>query len=229
MNDFSGDVTGCLSQIRAGDADARSRLLQLVLTQLRRMAERMMRAERFNHTLQPTALVNELYLDLLTRDRMDIRDRAHFFALAAQAMRRILVDYARARYRQKRGGEQQRVELESVVLDTRRDIQQMLELDQALDRLEKRDPRQCQIVELRFFAGLAEAEIAELLGISSRTVKRDWAMAKAWLYGELRKNPWQDDEEEPPAAIAVKAPSADKPRTPRSGARVQIPSPTDPS
>jgi RNA polymerase sigma-70 factor, ECF subfamily len=193
MNDFSGDVTLYLSQIRAGDAEAKKRLMLAVQAELRRMAERMMRAERRNHTLQPTALVNELYLQLLTRDRMDIRDRGHFFALAAQAMRRILVDHARAKGSMKRGGQQQRVDIEVVALVTDENIQQIVELDQALERLERLDARQCRVVELRFFAGLEEEEIARLLQVSARTVKRDWAMAKSWLYGELRSKPTENN------------------------------------
>jgi RNA polymerase sigma-70 factor, ECF subfamily len=186
VTDFSGDVTECLSRIRGGDASARDRLLLLVTAQLRRIAERIMRSERSDHTLQPTALVNELYVQLLTRDRLDVRDRGHFFALAAQGMRRILVDHARSRRSQKRGGQQYRVDIETIAVVTNENIQVMVELDEALTRLEKLDARQCRVVELRFFAGLEETEVAQLLGISGRTVKRDWAMAKAWLYGELQ-------------------------------------------
>lgn len=185
-DDLSGDVTRYLSEIRAGSREAKSQLLRMVMAELRRMAERMMRAERLNHTLQPTALVNELYLHLLTGNRMDVQDRSHFFALAAMAMRRILVDHARAKRSQKRGGQQLRVEIEGLALAAPGNFSQMLDLDQALDRLAKIDARQCRIVELRYFAGLDEDEIALQLGVSNRTVKRDWAMAKAWLYGELR-------------------------------------------
>jgi RNA polymerase sigma-70 factor, ECF subfamily len=196
VDNFSGDVTECLSRIRAGDSGAKGRLLELVTAQLRRIAERVMRSERSDHTLQPTALVNELYLQLLTRDRLDVRDRAHFFALAVQGMRRILVDHARSRRSKKRGGEQVRVDIEDIPLATSENIQRIVELDEALTRLEKLDARQCRVVELRFFAGLEETEVARLLGISNRTVKRDWAMAKAWLYGELQ--PFKNREERPP-------------------------------
>ena len=147
-----------------------------------------------NHTLQPTALVNELYVHLLAGNQTDVRDRGHFFALAAQAMRRVLVDHARGKQSQKRGGQEQRVDIEGVVLVTYGNIQQMVELDQALDRLEKLDARQCRVVELRFFAGMDEGQIARTLGISGRTVKRDWAMARAWLYGELQSKKLQDTE-----------------------------------
>jgi len=189
----SGEVSLYLSQMRAGDRDARTQLLQLMLAELRGMAERIMRSERVNHTLQPTALVNELYVHLLTGAQMDVRDRGHFFALAAQAMRRILVDHARGRRSQKRGGQQQRVDIEGIALVTPGNLQQMLELDQALERLEQMNARQCRIVELRFFAGLDEEEIARLLAISDRTVRRDWAMAKAWLYGELQTSATSGD------------------------------------
>jgi RNA polymerase sigma-70 factor (ECF subfamily) len=145
-----------------------------------------MRSERSDHTLQPTALVNELYLQLMTRERLDVRDRGHFFALAVQGMRRILVDHARSRRSKKRGGEQHRVEIEGLPLVTNENVQMIVELDEALTRLEKLDARQCRVVELRFFAGLEETEVARLLGVSDRTVKRDWALAKAWLFGELR-------------------------------------------
>ena len=186
MSEFSGDVSRYLSRIRAGDSAAKTELLEVVLARLRQIAAQMMRSERADHTLQPTALVNELYLELLTRDQMDIKDRGHFFALAVQAMRRILVDHARAKRAHKRGGQQQRLDIECVPLVNVENVQLMVELDEALNRLEKLDPRQCRVVELRFFAGLDEAEVAHLLGVSDRTVKRDWAMAKAWLYGELR-------------------------------------------
>jgi RNA polymerase sigma-70 factor (ECF subfamily) len=197
VDDFSGDVTECLSRIRAGDSSAKARLLELVTAQLRRIAERIMRSERSDHTLQPTALVNELYLQLLTRDRLDVRDRGHFFVLAVQGMRRILVDHARSRRSKKRGGERHRVDIEMVPLVTNENIQMIVELDEALTRLEKLDARQCRVVELRFFAGLDETEVAQLLGISDRTVKRDWAMAKAWLYGELQ--PFRNNTEGPRA------------------------------
>jgi len=186
VSEFSGDVSRYLSRIRAGDSAAKTELLEVVLARLRQIAAQMMRSERADHTLQPTALVNELYLELLTRDQMDIKDRGHFFALAVQAMRRILVDHARAKRAHKRGGQQQRLDIECVPLVNVENVQLMVELDEALNRLEKLDPRQCRVVELRFFAGLDEAEVAHLLGVSDRTVKRDWAMAKAWLYGELR-------------------------------------------
>ena len=183
----AGEVTELLFAIRAGDPRAGARLLDLVMVELRRMAARIMTREREGHTLRPTALVNELYLHLLSTNPPEIRDRAHFFALSAQAMRRILVDYARASKSQKRGGSWQRVDIDLISPAAVSSAQEVLELDQALEQLKKRDERQCLVVELRYFAGLGEEEIAEMLDISTRTVKRDWAMAKAWLHGELVK------------------------------------------
>jgi RNA polymerase sigma factor (TIGR02999 family) len=180
-----GEVTQLLAAIRAGDEAAQGRLLELVLAELKRIARRLMSGERAGHTLQPTALVNELYVQLLAERLATINDRSHLFAAAAQAMRRILVDHARAVRSQKRGGERQRVELEFAPLFSEENLDEMLEMDRALARLEKLDSRQCRIVELRFFVGLSEEEIAETLGISVRTVKRDWRVAKAWLHAEL--------------------------------------------
>jgi RNA polymerase sigma factor (TIGR02999 family) len=182
---MQGDVTKLLEAIRAGDATAEGRLLELVLVELKRIARRLMSAERAGHTLQPTALVNELWVQLLAERLASIQDRGHLFAVAAQAMRRILVDYARAVKSQKRGGERQRVDLEFAPVFSEENIEEIVEMDLALERLEKLDARQCRIVEMRFFVGLSEEEIAELMGISVRTVKRDWRVAKAWLHAEL--------------------------------------------
>jgi RNA polymerase sigma factor (TIGR02999 family) len=179
------DLARYFERIRAGDDAAKASLADLVQAELRRMAEFIMRSERPNHTLQPTALVNELYLRLLSGQFINLHDRRHFFAMAAQAMRRILVDHARARSSDKRGGARAHVDVDSIPLVSHDNIEQIVELDQALQRLEKMDARQARVVELRFFAGLSEDEIAQLLGVSVRTVKRDWSMAKAWLYSEL--------------------------------------------
>ena len=157
-----------------------------VQAELRQMAKRIMSNERPGHTLQPTALVNELYLRLQSANPISIQDQNHFYALAAQAMRRILVDYARSYRTRKRGGELLRVDFEATPLFGGKDFHQMVELDLALSRLEQLDARQCKVVELRYFAGLDEEGIARMLGVSSRTVKRDWQMAKAWLYAELK-------------------------------------------
>jgi RNA polymerase sigma factor (TIGR02999 family) len=182
-----GEITLLLAKLRHGDRDAESKLMPLVYQELRRLARRYMRAERADHTLQPTALVHEAYLSLVgDRDRT-WQNRAHFFAMAAQQMRRILVDHARARRAGKRGGDRAKVELDEGAAYSPEKSEEMLALDQALDRLARRDPRQAQAVELRFFGGLSEDEVAEVQGISTRTVKRDWTLARAWLYKEIGK------------------------------------------
>ncbi len=152
--------------------------------ELRRLAHHYMRAERTSHTLQTTALVHEAYLRLAGVDRMQFRDRAHFIAMAATMMRRILVDYARAHARDKRGGGISVTSLHDVAVGSRQDVD-LVALDDALERLARFDPRQARIVELRFFGGLTIEETAEALGVSAKTVKRDWAIAKAWLHQEL--------------------------------------------
>jgi RNA polymerase sigma factor (TIGR02999 family) len=181
-------VTEWLAAWRTGDVDARNQLFAVVYPQLRQIAARFLRQERADHTLDPTALVNELALRLLGSAPMSYNDRSHFFALAAQMMRRILVDYARVRAAGKRGGVQQRVTLSSVAEDLRAAPQSedLLVLDDALSRLERADPRAAQVVELRFFGGLHEQEVAEILGVSVITVKRDWKVARAWLIDQLQ-------------------------------------------
>jgi RNA polymerase sigma factor (TIGR02999 family) len=181
-------VTDWLAAWRAGDVDARNQLFAVVYPQLRQIAARFLRHERADHTLDPTALVNELALRLLGSAPMAYNDRTHFFALAAQMMRRILVDYARARIAGKRGGVQQRVTLSSVGEDLQAAPQSedLLLLDDAVSRLERADPRAAQVVELRFFGGLQEQEVADILGVSIVTVKRDWKVARAWLIDQLQ-------------------------------------------
>ena len=179
------EVTNLLIQLTRGDRGAEERLMPLVYAELRRMAASRLRRERADHTLQATALVNETYLRLIEVDTVDWQSRSHFFALAAKLMRRILVDHARARRARKRGGSRESINLDDVLVFTTPRSEQMIALDDALNRLGTYDPRQGQIVELRFFGGLSEEEIAAHLGISARTVKRDWRMAKAWLYKEL--------------------------------------------
>ena len=181
-------VTEWLAAWRTGDVDARNQLFAVAYPQLRQIAARFLRQERADHTLDPTALVNELALRLLGSAPISYNDRSHFFALAAQMMRRILVDYARARVAGKRGGVQQRVRLSSVAEDLRAAPQSedLLVLDDALSRLERADPRAAQVVELRFFGGLHEQEVAEILGVSVITVKRDWKVARAWLIDQLQ-------------------------------------------
>jgi RNA polymerase sigma factor (TIGR02999 family) len=181
-------VTEWLAAWQTGDLDAGSRLFAVVYPQLRQIAARFLRQERADHTLDPTALVNELALRLLGSAPMTYKDRSHFFALAAQMMRRILVDYARARVAGKRGGVQQRVTLSSVAddLGAVHQSEDVLMLDNALSNLGRADLRAAQVVELRFFGGLHEQEVAEILGVSLTTVKRDWKVARAWLIDQLQ-------------------------------------------
>jgi RNA polymerase sigma factor (TIGR02999 family) len=161
--------------------------MPLIYKQLRAMAGNRMRRERPGHTLQPTELVHEVYLRL-TRQRLSTwKDRAHFFAVAAIVMRQVLVDHARARHALRRGGGATPIELTGEIPVAAQDSGRLLALDEALSRLAKMDPRQSRIVELRFFGGLTEEEIAGLLGISVRTVKRDWSLARAWLHAEVSK------------------------------------------
>jgi len=181
-------VTEWLAAWRTGNLDARNQLFAVVYPQLRQIAARFLRQERADHTLDPTALVNELALRLLGSAPLAYKDRSHFFALAAQVMRRILVDYARARMAGKRGGVQQRVTLSSVAddLGAAPQSEDLLVLDDALSNLQRADPRAAHVVELRFFGGLHEEEVAEILGVSLATVKRDWRVARAWLIDQLQ-------------------------------------------
>jgi RNA polymerase sigma factor (TIGR02999 family) len=179
-------VTQWLAAWRRGDEHARDQLFAAAYPQLRRIAARFLQRERGNHTLEPTALVNELALRLLGSGPIAYTDRAHFFALAAQMMRRILIDHARARVAEKRGGVQQRMNLSSIedCLPASRS-EDVLMLDEALSRLEQADTRAAKVVELRFFGGLREQEVADVLGVSVITVKRDWKVARAWLVDQL--------------------------------------------
>ena len=169
------------------DAAAREQLVPIVYEELRRLAHHYMRGERAGHTLQTTALVNEVYLRLAGIDGLQWRDRAHFFAMAATLMRRVLVDYARQRGRDKRGAGVSVTSLGEHAVASQPAVD-VVALDEALERLATVDPQQSRVVELRFFAGLSVEETAEALGISPATVKRDWATAKLWLYNELRSD-----------------------------------------
>ena len=178
-------IQALLAELQAGDTQAARRLMPLVYDEFREIAARYLRRERGNHTLQPTALVNEAYLRLIDQSRVQWQGKTHFFAVGAQAMRRVLVDHARSRERLKRGGQRARVTLdEAVALSPERD-EDVLALDEALEKLAALDDRQARIVELRFFAGLNVEEVAQLLGVSKRTVEGDWTMARAWLHREL--------------------------------------------
>ena len=179
------EVTGLLLSWRQGDAAALERLIPLVYDELRRVARRRLRGESPEHALQSTALVHEVYLRLVDIDRLTLKNRTHFFAVAATLMRQILVDHARRQRADKRGGHVTIVSLDDVSPATQPSSVDVLALDQALDALSSIDDRQCRVVELRFFAGLNIDETAEALGISTATVEREWALAKAWLYRRL--------------------------------------------
>ena len=181
------DVTILLAELTKGNKEAASKLIPLVYGELRRLAGGYMRHERVNHTLQATALVHEAYLKLVEQRSVDWQGRAHFFGIAAQVMRRILVDHARGHLRDKRGGGYQAVPLDEALVFAPEQSLELVKIDAALERLTKLDPRQGKIVELRFFGGLTVEQTAALLGVSPKTVKRDWSVAKAWLHGELRQ------------------------------------------
>jgi RNA polymerase sigma-70 factor (ECF subfamily) len=181
------EITLLLRRLAAGDRSAENELLPQIYGELKRLAMAQLRRERAGHTLQATELVHEAYLRLANQSQIDWQDRIHFFAMAAKAMRRILVDYARRRNAGKRGGAAVRVPLDDHIRISNDQCNLIAGLDGALDRLAQADARKARIVELRFFGGMTEEQIATLLGISSRTVKRDWVTARAWLYGELAK------------------------------------------
>jgi len=185
---LSGEVTRLLGELRAGNPEAASKLIPLVYKELHRLAGYYMRRERPNHTLQTTALVHEAYLRLVEQQEINWQSRAQFMGVAAQTMRRILVDYARAHQTDKRGGREAKVSLEEkLVLFSPERSQELVALDEALTRLAPMAPRQSRIIELRFFGGLTVEETAEVLRIAPKTVKRDWSVARAWLHRELRK------------------------------------------
>ena len=179
------NVTHLLIEMRAGKADAMTRLMPLVYRELRRLAAHYMRGERPDHTLQPTALVHEAYLRLVGQPDRNWQNRGHFFAIAAQAMRAILVDYARANVAEKRGGGRVHVELEDALTLKAYEPRHLLALDEVLERLKQIDPRASKVVELRWFVGLDVSEVGQVMGISEKTVRRDWNFAKAWLQAEL--------------------------------------------
>jgi RNA polymerase sigma factor (TIGR02999 family) len=184
-SESSSQVTQLLCRWRGGDRAALDALMPLVYRELRRIAQHYLAQERREHTLQSTALVNEAYLRLVGQDLPQWQNRAHFFAVAAQMMRQILVDHARARAAAKRGGDACKMELdESMAVAQRTDVD-VLALDDALHKLSELDPQQGKIVELRFFAGLSIEDTSEALGISPATVKRDWTTARAWLFREM--------------------------------------------
>ncbi len=196
MEDFSdnlsnskkpaGEVTELLVKWSEGDADALDQLLPIVYAELRRIADAYLRRERSGHTLQATALVHEAYLKLIDQTQVKWQNRAHFFGIAAQIMRRLLVDHARKHTADKRGGEFEKLPIEEEILVVSNEKSaELLALDEALENLEKMDAQKAKIVELRYFGGLSIEETAEVLGVSIATVNRQWRMAKAWLYGQI--------------------------------------------
>lgn len=189
MSNFPpNDVTALLLSWSDGDRDAPAKLMPLVYDELRRLARDHLRRERPDHTLQPTALVNEVYLRLIDQQRVSWQTRAQFFGLAAQLMRHVLVDHARTRAAAKRGGLIQKLSLDDAWMAPEEVAAELVALDEALLRLAMIDERKSRIVEMRFFAGLSVEETAEALGVSDKTVMRDWRIAKMWLYRELSEN-----------------------------------------
>lgn len=181
------DLTAILLAAGDGDRVAADRLLPLVYDELHAQAERFLGRERRGHTLQPTALVHEAYLRLVDQTRVKWESRVHFLAVASTMMRRVLVNHAKARSRQKRAGDALRLTLdEALAAESPRELD-LVALDEALERLAALDPQQARLVELRFFAGMTAPEAAQALGVSERTVHREWALAKAWLHAEVRK------------------------------------------
>ncbi|MHC5112070.1 MAG: sigma-70 family RNA polymerase sigma factor [Planctomycetota bacterium] len=182
------EFTHILGQLSEGDESAVDRLLPLVYEPLRALAQEYLKQERREHTLQATALVHEVYLKLVGQNEAKWLNRAHFFAVSAQAIRRILVDHARYKRREKRGSGEPVLRLEEATLIAPDRQWDLVELDEALSRLAEHDERRAKVVEMRFFAGLQVEEIAAILNVSDRTVRNDWAFARAWLYRELTRS-----------------------------------------
>jgi RNA polymerase sigma factor (TIGR02999 family) len=189
MDDLSGHVTRLLQQWSGGDEQALEKLVPIIYNDLRRLAQYHLRREREGHTLQATALVHEVYLRLFVGDEPQWENRAHFFAVAARMMRRILVDYSRRHRAEKRGADAIHEPLDAALTVPIQQQFDLVSLDGALDRLAIFDPRKCQVVEMRFFAGMRAREIAAVLRTTEATVRRDWIIAKGWLYRYLEGKP----------------------------------------
>lgn len=190
------EITGLLLAWGNGDKAALDRVIPLVYQELRRLAHRQMRRERAGDTLQTTALVNEAYLRLVDYERMQPRDRAHFLAIAAQAMRRILIERARSRHSAKRGSGAQKVSLDEAAEVSNERAADLVALDEALTNLAAIDPRKAQIVELKYFGGMTIEEAAEVLGVSAPTVERDWHTARIWLHREISRTEFRSQKSE---------------------------------
>ncbi|HZO54571.1 MAG TPA: sigma-70 family RNA polymerase sigma factor [Bryobacteraceae bacterium] len=184
-SDAPGEITRLLEAVQSGDRAAESQLLELVYPEIHKLARRYLQRERPDHTLQASALVNEVYMQLLGGVSIDWRNRVHFFAATAQSIRRILVDYGRSKRAAKREGDRHRVELMDFLAISEDRLEEAVAVHEALERLAEFDPRQSRIVELKHFGGLTDEEIGELLGVAPRTVSREWMVARAWLHAEL--------------------------------------------
>jgi RNA polymerase sigma factor (TIGR02999 family) len=185
VDQSSHDVTRLLHDWSGGDEEAAERLMPLIYDELRRLADAYLRRERSDHTLQPTALVNEAYLRLVDQSRVDWQNRHHFYGIAAQMMRRVLVDHAREHAAEKRGGPRRKVSLDESDIPTDERAADLVALDEALRKLAEVFPRKGRVVEMRFFGGFSVEETAGVLGVSDKTVMREWESAKLWLYREL--------------------------------------------
>lgn len=185
MTEEDPDVAQLLEEIASGKHEAAETLMPLVYDRLRYLAQKLLGHESPGHTLQPTALVNEAFIRMVGQKQVDWQGKTHFFAIGAKMMRRILVDHARRKLSKKRGGGMHRIELADDLCVSNRNNEDILAIEQALEKLSKLDPRQAQIVELRFYGGLTVEEVAEVLGVSKRTVESDWTMLRAWLRREL--------------------------------------------
>jgi RNA polymerase sigma factor (TIGR02999 family) len=184
----TSEITTLLKAWEQGDKSALDKLMPLVYDELRRQASRYLRKERANHTLQTTDLIHEAYLKMVDQKNVSWQNRSHFFAISAKCLRQILIDYARKRHREKRGGQVEIVPIDEVQIMSAEKSLELIALHEVLKNLENQDRQKSRIVEMRYFGGLTMEEIAEVLGVSKRTVERDWQMAKAWLYKEMKKS-----------------------------------------
>lgn len=176
-----------MTEVQEGNKNAYNKLFETVYDRLRNLAQQQLAHERSGHTFSKTALVHEAYIKLTDQDNIEWQGRAHFFAIAARAMRQILVDYARKKTAQKRGGKRQRVTLEEDILDLEQHAEDLIALNDLIDKMAEFDKRKSRVVEMRFFSGMTIREIAKLLNVSTRTIDRDWLKARTWLHKELKK------------------------------------------